>query len=118
MLVNLVIMENQYHKGDVVRIADTSGVVGEINLRRTILRDLDGITHVVPDGEIRIASNFTKQWSRVNFNISVAYDTDLDKAMTVINRVGKELAEDPVWASAILSPPQSSQGRQTGRFRN
>ena len=56
-----VIMENQYRKGDVVRIADTSGVVEEINLRRTILRDLDGITHVVPNGEIRIASNFTKQ---------------------------------------------------------
>jgi len=102
-----VIMENQYRKGDVVRIADTSGVVEEINLRRTILRDLDGITHVVPNGEIRIASNFTKQWSRVNLNISVAYDTDLDKAMTVINRVGKELAEDPVWAPAILSPPRA-----------
>ena len=102
-----IIMENQYRKGDVVRIADISGAVEEINLRRTILRDLDGIAHVVPNGEIRVASNFTKQWSRVNFNISVARDTDLDKAMAVINRVGQELAEDPVWASTILSPPRA-----------
>lgn len=102
-----IIMENQYRKGDVVKIADTSGVVEEINLRRTILRDLDGITHVVPNGEIRVSSNFTKQWSRANFNISVAYSTDLDKAMAVINRVGKEMAEDPAWSPALLSAPRA-----------
>jgi moderate conductance mechanosensitive channel len=101
-----IIMENQYRKGDVVKIAEISGLVEEINLRRTILRDMDGITHVVPNGEIKVASNFTKLWSRVNLNISVAYDTDLDRAITVINRVGKELAEDPEWAPLILTPPK------------
>jgi len=102
-----IILENQYRKGDVVAIAGISGLVEEINLRRTILRDLDGITHIVPNGEIKVASNFTKQWSRANFNISVAYDTDLDKAMAVINRVGKEMAEDPEWAPLIISPPRA-----------
>ena len=102
-----IIMENQYRKGDVVRIADVSGVVEDINLRRTILRDMDGVTHVVPNGEIRVASNFTKQWSRANLNISVSYDTDLEKAMAVINRVGKEMAEDPVWGKLLLSPPRA-----------
>jgi moderate conductance mechanosensitive channel len=102
-----IIMENQYRKGDVVKIASTSGVVEEINLRRTILRDMDGITHVVPNGEIRVASNYTKQRSAVNMNIGVSYDTDLDKAIRVINRVGKELSEDPLWLSSILSPPRA-----------
>jgi small-conductance mechanosensitive channel len=102
-----VILENQYRKGDVVRIADISGLVEEINLRRTILRDLDGIMHVVPNGEIRVASNFTKLWSRVNLNVSVSYDTDLERAMNIINQVGKELAEDPQWASAILTAPKA-----------
>jgi moderate conductance mechanosensitive channel len=101
-----IIMENQYRKGDVVKIADISGLVEEINLRRTILRDMDGITHIVPNGEIKVASNFTKLWSRVNLNISVSYATDLDHAMKVINRVGKDLAEDPKWAPLILTPPQ------------
>jgi small-conductance mechanosensitive channel len=102
-----IIMENQYRKGDVVKIADTSGQVEEINLRRTILRDLDGITHTVPNGEIRVASNYTKIWSRVNLNIQVSYDTDLDSAMKVINKVGKELAEDPTWMPFIITPPRA-----------
>lgn len=101
-----IIMENQYRKGDVVRIADIAGLVEDVNLRRTLLRDLDGIVHVVPNGEIRAASNFTKEWSRVNLNISVAYDTDLSRAISVINRVGEELAKDPQWAPFILKPPQ------------
>ena len=102
-----IIMENQYRKGDVVKIADTSGLVEDINLRRTLLRDMDGVVHSVPNGEIRVASNYTKEWARVNMNISVSYDTDLKRAMEVINRVGKELAEDPDWMGAILTPPRA-----------
>jgi moderate conductance mechanosensitive channel len=102
-----IILEDQYRKGDVVKVADVSGVVEDITLRRTVLRDMDGIIHSVPNGEIRVASNFTKQWSRANLNISVSYDTDLDKAIAVINRVGKELAEDPLWVSAIITPPRA-----------
>ncbi|HUV53477.1 MAG TPA: mechanosensitive ion channel domain-containing protein [Dehalococcoidia bacterium] len=101
-----IIIENQYRKGDVVKIADVAGLVEDINLRRTVLRDLDGIVHVVPNGEIRVASDFTKGWSRVNMNISVSYGTDLDHAIAVINRVGEELANDPKWAPLILKPPQ------------
>lgn len=101
-----IVMENQYRVGDVVRIADIAGLVEEINLRRTVLRDLDGIVHVVPNGEIRVASNFTKEWSRVNLNISVAYGTELDRAIAVINRVCQEMAAEPQWAPLILKTPQ------------
>jgi small-conductance mechanosensitive channel len=102
-----VVAEDQYRVGDVVNVADKGGLVEEINLRRTVLRDLDGTVHVVPNGEIRVASNLTKEWSRVNLNISVAYGEDLDRVMAVINRVGQELAEDPVWAPLILKAPQA-----------
>jgi moderate conductance mechanosensitive channel len=102
-----IIMENQYRKGDVVKIAGETGVVEEINLRRTILRDVDGTYHVVPNGEIRVSSNLTKLLSRVNLNVSVAYDTNLDKAIAVINQVGKEMAEDPIWSKFIISPPKA-----------
>jgi len=101
-----IIIENQYRVGDVVKIADVSGIVEGMNLRRTVLRDLDGIVHIVPNGEIRVASNFTKDWSRVNLNISVAYKENLDHVISVINRVGKELAEDSEWAPIILKAPQ------------
>jgi small-conductance mechanosensitive channel len=101
-----VIMENQYRVGDVVKVADVAGLVEAINLRRMVLRDLDGVVHVVPNGEIRVASNFTKEWSRVNLNISVAYGTDLDRAIAVINRVCQEMAAEPDWAPIILKTPQ------------
>jgi len=102
-----IIMENQYRKGDVIKIAGVSGTVEEINLRRTILRDVDGVYHVVPNSQIGVSSNYTKQWSRVNLNISVSYETNLDKAIAVINRVGKEMAEDPVWMNMLVSPPKA-----------
>jgi len=101
-----IILENQYRVGDVARVADIAGLVEEVTLRKTVLRDLDGIVHHVPNGEIRTASNFTRHYARVNLNVSVAYDTDLDYAISVVNRVGKELAEDAKWRKVIKSPPQ------------
>src|SRR4030043_1754813 len=109
-----ILIENQYRKGDVVKIADVSGLVEDINLRRTVLRDLDGIVHVVPNGEIRVASNLTKEWSRVNMNVSVSYGEDLDRVIAVINRGGRELAEDPEWAPSILTPPRALGGDNLG----
>ncbi len=101
-----IILENQYRVGDVARVADVAGLVEEVSLRKTVLRDLDGIVHHIPNGEIKIASNFTRHFARVNLDISVAYDTDLNHAMSVINRVGKALAEDEEWRKVIKSPPQ------------
>lgn len=102
-----ILLENQYRVGDVVQIANIAGIVEEINLRRTVLRDLDGIVHFVPNGEIKVASNFTREWSRVNLNVSVAYDTDLDHAIAVINKVGEGMAEEPYWKSIITETPQA-----------
>ena len=101
-----IIMENQYRVGDVVKVADIAGLVEYITLRKTVLRDLDGIVHHVPNGEIKTASNYTRHFSRVNLDIPVAYGTDLDHAIRVINRVGKALAEDGKWRKVIKSPPQ------------
>lgn len=101
-----IILENQYRVGDVVNIADKGGVVEDISLRRTVLRDLDGVVHYVPNGEIRVASNLTKEWSRVNINIEVAYGENLERVTAVINRVGQELAADPQWGPLILKAPQ------------
>jgi len=101
-----IILENQYRVGDVVRVADIAGMVEDVTLRKTVLRDLDGIVHHVPNGEIRVASNYTRHFARVNLDVPVAYGTDLDHAINVINRVGKELAEDEKWRKVIKSPPQ------------
>ena len=101
-----ILLEDQYDVGDVVRVAGIAGLVEEVGLRRTVLRDLDGIVHSVSNGEIKTASNFTKGYSRVNLNISVAYGEDLDRVIKVINRVCKEMAEEPKWKADFITTPQ------------
>jgi len=101
-----ILLEDQYDVGDVVRVAGIAGFVEEVGLRRTVLRDLDGIVHSISNGEIKAASNFTKGYSRVNLNISVAYGEDLDRVIKVINRVCKEMAEEPKWKAAFITTPQ------------
>jgi len=100
-----VIVENQYNQGDVVGIAGVEGVVEAISLRRTTLRDLDGTLHTVPNGQIVVASNMTRLWARVNLDVSVAYDTDIDRATGIIDRIGEELQADPEWGPRMLEAP-------------
>lgn len=101
-----ILLEDQYDVGDVVRVAGIAGLVEEVGLRRTVLRDLDGIVHSISNGEIKAASNFTKGYSRVNLNVSVGYGEDLDRVIKVINRVCKEMAEEPEWKAAFITTPQ------------
>lgn len=101
-----ILMEDQFNVGDVVKVAGIAGIVEHINLRRTILRDLDGIVHSIPNGEVTTSSNYTKEWSRVNLDVPVAYGEDLDHCFEVINKVGKELAEDEYFGSKIMEAPQ------------
>ena len=81
----LILLENQFAKGDVVRLAGIDGTVEDFNLRRTTVRDLDGVVHTVPNGEIKVASNLTRVWARINQDITVAYGTDIDKAIEVVD---------------------------------
>lgn len=101
-----IIIENQYRVGDVVGFGETGGVVEDISLRMTTLRDLDGVVHHVPHGEITKVSNLSKGFSRVNLNVSVAYESDLDKVIEIINKVGLELSEDEEWKDKIQVAPK------------
>jgi small-conductance mechanosensitive channel len=102
----LILVENQFSKGDVVSVAGVTGTVEDFSMRRTTLRDLDGIVHTVPNGEIKVASNRTRTWARINQNVMVAFGTDIDKAIEVVDAVGREMTEDPVWKRRILEPPR------------
>lgn len=102
-----IILENQYRVGDVVNIAGIGGLVEDINLRRTVLRDLDYKQHYIPNGEVRTATNMTKDKSRVNLNIGVAYEEDLERVMNVLNDIGREMAGDTYWGPLILEAPKA-----------
>ena len=101
-----ILLEDQYGIGDVVKVGGITGRVEEVNLRRTVLRDLDGAVHFIPNSEISIASNLTKEYSRVNMNISVGYGEDLDRVMKITNQVCKRMAEEPEWKEKIIKIPQ------------
>ena len=73
--------------------------------RRTKLRDRSGTLHIVANGEIRIASNFTRGFGGVNLDMPIAYDADIDRAMAIIGDVGAALAADPEWADRIIEAP-------------
>ena len=102
-----ILFENQYARGDVVAIAGITGTVQDIGIRRTVLRDLDGVVHYVPNGDIHVASNKTQEYSRVNFNVGVSYSEDIDRVMAVIGRVGEEMAADSKFSSLIITPPMA-----------
>ena len=107
MLAGLfIMMEDQYRVGDVVNIAGTGGSVQSINLRKTTLRDLDGIEHHIPNGEIKKASNLSKGFARINLNVGIAYDSDLEKVIKVVNQVGEVMANDPEWKDSIIKAPK------------
>jgi small conductance mechanosensitive channel len=102
-----ILVENQYGKGDVVRLAGVGGLVEDVNLRRTVLRDLDGAVHSIPNGQVAVSSNLTRGWSRVNMNVRVAYGEDMDRVMTVIDRVAQGMAQDPYFAPMVLDAPRA-----------
>jgi small conductance mechanosensitive channel len=101
-----IIIENQYRIGDVINIDGTGGAVEDISLRMTTLRDLNGTVHHIPHGTITKVSNLSKGFARVNLDMGVAYNTNLDKLIEVINRTGIELSEDPEFKDSIISPPK------------
>jgi len=101
-----IILENQYRIGDVINIDSTGGLVEDISLRMTTLRDLDGTVHHIPHGEIKKVSNLSKNFARVNLDIGISYSTNLDHVIEVINRTGEELRNDPAFKDSIISPPK------------
>jgi moderate conductance mechanosensitive channel len=103
---SLILIENQFSKGDVIRVAGVSGTVEDFSLRRTTLRDLDGVVHTIPNGEITIASNLTRVWSRIHQDVTVAYGTDIDNAISVVDAVGRDMANDKAWKRRILETPK------------
>ena len=113
---SLILIENQFARGDVIRIAGVDGTVEDFTLRRTTLRDLDGVVHTVPNGEIHVASNLTRVWSRINQDVTVAYGTDIDKAIEVVDNIGREMAGDPVWKRRVLEAPRVERVAELGEY--
>ena len=98
----VILLENQYKINDVVKIGETAGQVERITLRCTVLRDLEGRVHFVPNGRIDAVTNMTHGWSRALFEVGVAYKEDPDRVMAVLLELARELRSDPAFGPLIL----------------
>ena len=101
-----IILENQYRIGDAIEIAGVSGLVESVSLRKTVLRDLEGRVHTIPNGEIKVVSNLSKEWSRAVVDIGISYHEDIDQIIDLLTQIGKELEGEEPYKSAILEPAQ------------
>jgi small conductance mechanosensitive channel len=101
-----ILVENQYARGDVVTIAGVHGTVEDVTLRRTLVRDVDGVVFSIPNSSVIVAANFTRDFSKVRVTVPVHATSDLVKVRQVADAVGVALAEDPEFSELILSPPR------------
>jgi small conductance mechanosensitive channel len=102
----LILLEDQYQLGDLVTIAGVTGTVESVNMRVTVLRDLEGRVHFVPNGNIDHVTNRTYAWGRPVFEIPIGFDEDVDRVMDTLIEVAKGLGEDPDWRGAIIGEPE------------
>lgn len=101
-----ILLENQYDIGDVVRISGVQGTVEEMSLKRTVLRDADGTVHTVPNSEIKIVSNLTRDWTQVALHITVAYTESSDRVIQVLRELADEVWNDPELHDVLVSVPE------------
>jgi small-conductance mechanosensitive channel len=105
-LVNgfLILLENQYAIGDLVTTGTTTGIVENLNLRITQIRGEDGRLVTLPNSLIAQVDNLSRSWSRANFKVDVAYGTNVDEALWVVQETAQGMAKDPDWRYDILDP--------------
>ena len=100
----LILSTDRYAIGDSIEVNGLGGIVEDMNLYITSLRNLDGQLIVIPNGEISTVINSSKDWSRVNCGLKVAWDADLKKTLAIIQQVLKQLQSDPQLREKILEP--------------
>jgi small conductance mechanosensitive channel len=102
----LIILEDQYALGDVISVGDVGGLVENLNLRMTQVRDSEGRLITIPNGEIKVVANLSSRWSRADLTIPIAYQADTEEALKLIETVAFEMNQESHWQRQILEPPQ------------
>ncbi len=101
-----IILEDQYAIGDVINIGNVAGLVENINLRITQLRDAEGRLITIPNSEISIVANLSSKWSRADLNIPIAYETDVDLALDLLDKLATTMCQEDNWCNQIIDKPE------------
>ncbi len=104
----LILTESQFVVGDVIRVGEVEGVVERVTLRATYLRQQpDGRQHVIPNGEIRILSNLTRDWARAVVDVHVAFETDFGAVQRALERAAQQAQADESLKTDVLEAPEA-----------
>ena len=98
-----LLFDDQVRQGDVVQIAGIGGLVEEVTLRYVRLRDLEGHVHYVPNGEITVVTNRTREYATAVIEVGVAYREDPDEAFAVMREVASAMRADPQWKERMAA---------------
>ncbi len=101
----MILLEDQYELGDLVTIENITGSVEKVNMRTTVLRDLEGRVHFIPNGEIKSVTNRSYVWGRAVIEVPIGYKENVDNVMEVLLEVAKELRADPEFGPWITDEP-------------
>ena len=102
----LIILEDQYAVGDVIVVGTLGGLVENMNLRITQIRNNEGQLITIPNSAIAIVQNLSKDWARVDLTIQISYETDPDRALAVLRKLSQEIYAETEWQSKILEIPE------------
>ncbi len=101
----LILVEDQYNVGDVIKIAGLSGQVESMSLRKTTLRDGDGTLYLIPNSQITTVANQTRDWSVATINVAVDFSAHPDQVLAVLQEVAQGVRNDPAYRDAFLADP-------------
>jgi len=101
-----ILIENTFDVGDVIRTAGVQGTVESLTLRRTMLRDADGTVHMIPNSQMTIVSNLTRDWTQLTLHVSVDYKENSDRVVSLLKEVSTELRNDPNFSGSIVADPE------------
>ena len=100
-----VLVENQYTVGDTIVVNSITGLVEDMTLRSTVIRDLYGSRHFIPNGEIRMVANKSRGWSRAIVDVGITYDADVDRGLVVLKEIGAGMMDDGEIRPFLLEEP-------------
>jgi small conductance mechanosensitive channel len=96
-----LLIDDQVRQGDVVEVGGKGGLVEEVTLRYVRLRDFEGHVHFVPNGEIKVVTNRTREFAQAVIEVGVAYREDPDAALAVMREVAAQMRAEPAWEARM-----------------
>ena len=102
----LIILEDQYAVGDVIMVGELRGLVENMNLRITQIRNNEGQLITIPNSSIAIVRNLSKDWARVDLAIRITYETNPDRALEILRKLSQEIYQENIWRAKIIEPPE------------